>query len=146
MDRDLARKRPVTVLQINTPAPVPVGKVTIQLPTRAAMERKLGQLWEAGRIEPDWRIRPGSQGWTADVTFRPRPVVRHARPTPWLKIWAGSMVSILALLTAYTLIQALATALAAIVPFIAGGALLLGLAALLAGRKIVNVYQNVNVK
>lgn len=152
MNQELARKRPANaakppvLVSRSDRAVILPGKAVIQFASRDRADRKLAALHEEGRILPEWTVRQGASGnWTADVTFVNVPA-RHRKPTPWLKIWAVGMVSILAVLTGYTVAQALALAVAAIVPFIVAGAFLLAAFALLAGRKVVNIHQNVNVR
>lgn len=146
MNGELARKQPATVVKTRPAHRPPIqGKVGIQMKSRTAADRKVQRLLAEGRILPEWTMRQSGPHWIAEVTFVPAPA-RHRAPLPWLKIWAVSMVSILMLMTGYVVAQAIALAVAAIVPFIVGGALILAALGLLAGRKVFNISQNINVR
>jgi hypothetical protein len=154
MDRELARKRPATVLNVQTER-VPDLKT---LPRRDVLEgtfhekralmAKVHKMARAGEIGTTYRIRETERGWRVEV-IRLR---EHGRN--WRKIGlvtagslaaAGGVIWLLALA-----VQALAVALAAVMPIllgVLGGVAALGLLALLAslgGGTTIN--QTVNMK
>lgn len=146
MNQELARKLPANTQ--TRPRPALQGRVTVRFSSRANLDRKVTKLHRQGRILSEWTVRPRNHEWYADLTFiePPTPPARHRRPTSWLKIWAISMVSIMALMTGWMVAQAIALAVAAMIPFVVGGALILLAVVLLAGRKVINISQNVNIR
>jgi hypothetical protein len=154
MDRELARKRPAIVLNVQTER-VPDLKT---LPRRDYLEGtfhekralmvKVHKMARAGEIGTTYRVRETERGWRVEV-IRLREHGRNWRKVGLITAVSLAMAGGVVWLVALAL-QALAVALAAVLPILLGVAGVVGLLALLAllaslgGGTTIN--QTVNMK
>lgn len=151
MDRELARKRPATI--IAPPAKATVQrldvsrKLVIRADSKSALAASVTHLFRAGEIERQYRSGKMGNTWVAEVVMKP--------PRSWLRkhaakiCWSAALVGVLALLAwlVDTLIRAAMAAMAGV--SLGGLALVvLGSLALLlaAGRRTITVIQKVTIK
>lgn len=150
MDRELARKRPATIIG---PAKVTVQRLEVSRETviraesKSALTATVTNLYRDNKIEREYRAAKVSNGWVAVVAMKP--------PRSWLRrhaakiCWITGIVAVLALLAwlVDTLIMAVATALAGVS---AGALLVVGLGVgfllLAGGRRTITVIQKVTIK
>lgn len=142
MEQELARKRPARVISGETAALPDLLRLGGQ--SLAEVQLKANRLYRMGRVKPEYTVRQvDDRRWEAVVTIKARSDVRG-------RIWVKSLAiffGIAAFLAAgYFVLQALIIAVAAAVPFIVGGLLLLGAISIVAGRRIINITQNVTIK
>lgn len=150
MERELARKRPATLVHTNV---VPPKADALTLPRRdvlvAPLHRKQDLLRDVhrmvrrGEIGHTYKIRETPHGWAvAIVRIRERP-----RFPAW--IWKASLAGTLALgfLAALAwVVKVLVAALLALLPVALGALVILAVLALLSGGGAITVTQIVKIK
>jgi hypothetical protein len=112
---------------------------------RLDLERKIARMFADGRIGPEWTIRQGSRHWEADVVFLPRPRSHRRKSGAWGTIWRGSALAG-GFVAGYFLVQALVIAIAAAMPFVIAGVLILAGLAMIGRREVIEIVQKVTIR
>lgn len=127
MDRELARKRPATIVQVEPEQTRTLASArvrTIRNANRTVVAAEAARLWRAGLINREYRLARQGDVWIAVVDLKP-PQTWFQRNRKKLAFWTGGSLAFLG--ATALILRAIAQALAALVgPAIAvGGASLL---------------------
>lgn len=140
MNQEIARKRPATV----RPALPRAEILTASVHSKAVLLAQVHAMARRGEIGQTYDLRHVPSGWAVKV-------IRIAEPAGWWRrnavrasLLAGGALGLLWLLS--IAVRVLASALAAAVPLLIGGGILLGLASIVGGRRVINIVQRVDVK
>jgi hypothetical protein len=139
MSRELARKRPANA------NPLPRAEIlTATVHQKAVLLAEVHALARRGEIGHTYDLRPTSQGWAVKV-------MRIAeRPSWWSRnglrasLWAAGGLG--AGTGLVLLVRAVLILLAGALPFLVGGGIVLGLLSLVAGPRVINIVQRVDIK
>jgi len=141
MNRELARKRPANVPAASLPR---AEIMTATVHGKAALLAEIHTLARRGEIGHTYDLRHTASGWAVKV-------IRIAeRPSWWsrngLRASVWSVVGLGATAGLVILVRAVLVLLAGALPYLIGGAVLLGLVSVLAGPRVISVVQRVDIR
>jgi hypothetical protein len=118
--------------------------MTATLHHKAQLLAEVHVMARRGEIGHTYDLRRTSEGWAVKVMR----IAEH--PSWWrrnglrLSLWASGGLGLLWLLS--ILVRAVVAALAGILPLLVGGGILLGLLSLVAGPRVINIVQRVDIR
>lgn len=142
MNRDLARKAPATIIDQR---PIPKGDlVRLGGKDMREVQTKANYLYRQGRVLPEYTVRRVRDNrWEATVTLVPRPSWLRRNRMKLVFIPLGGMA---ALTAGYFLVQAVAVAIMAVIPYAIGACLIMAAGSLAAGPRIIEIVQRVTIR
>jgi hypothetical protein len=139
MNREVARKRPAEV-RPTLPRP---EIMSVDVHQKAVLLAEVHRMVRRGEIGGTYDLRHTSKGWAVKV-------IRIAeRPSWWSRnglkasLWSVATVGFLGAVA--WLVRAVVILLAGALPYLIGGAVLLGLVSILGGSRVISIVQRVDI-